>query len=355
LEAAERHYLDALRLAEQHVGPNSAAAALPLSLLAQIRYEQGRLDEAESMLFDRIPILSATAMLECVFSAYFVLVRLAATRMNFSRAYALLEQAENLGLTRGWERLVAGALLERVRLCCLESRIAEAVAWLDRLERVATEHPAPTPCAWSGIHRYTAWARAQIATSQGHLQDAISILKDLQREADDAHSHYFALRIGVDLAAVLLGANERTNALAVFRRVLNVGVQAGLYQAILDSWPEIGTLLATIQEDVASGGGGNSGGLVAYVARLVDGWRARYQPHPRPSSSSAIAEPLSAREGDILQLIAQGQSNKEIARTLAITPETVKSHMKHIFIKLAVEKRAQAVSRAQSLGLVRTP
>ena len=71
-------------------------------------------------------------------------------------------------------------------------------------------------------------------------------------------------------------------------------------------------------------------------------------------SMSAIADPLSARESDILKLIAQGQSNKEIARSLAIAPETVKSHVKHIFIKLAVEKRAQAVSRAQSLGLVTT-
>ena len=44
-----------------------------------IRYEQGRIDEAEGMVFDRLPILSATAMLDCVLSAYFVLVRLAAT------------------------------------------------------------------------------------------------------------------------------------------------------------------------------------------------------------------------------------------------------------------------------------
>ena len=44
---AERHYLSALRLAEQHVGPNSVAAALPASLIARVRYEQGRLDEAE--------------------------------------------------------------------------------------------------------------------------------------------------------------------------------------------------------------------------------------------------------------------------------------------------------------------
>jgi LuxR family maltose regulon positive regulatory protein len=65
-------------------------------------------------------------------------------------------------------------------------------------------------------------------------------------------------------------------------------------------------------------------------------------------------ESLSAREGDILKLIAQGLSNKQIARSLAIAPETVKSHVKHIFAKLSVEKRAQAVSLAQSLGLVGT-
>jgi LuxR family maltose regulon positive regulatory protein len=53
-------------------------------------------------------------------------------------------------------------------------------------------------------------------------------------------------------------------------------------------------------------------------------------------------------------LIAQGRSNKEVARTLSIAPETVKTHMKHIFTKLNVERRAQAVSRAQGLGLVST-
>lgn len=56
----------------------------------------------------------------------------------------------------------------------------------------------------------------------------------------------------------------------------------------------------------------------------------------------------------ILEMIGEGKSNKEIARALDITSETVKSHVKNIFVKLAVEKRAQALTRAQSLGLVRT-
>jgi ATP/maltotriose-dependent transcriptional regulator MalT len=53
------------------------------------------------------------------------------------------------------------------------------------------------------------------------------------------------------------------------------------------------------------------------------------------ATDSVISDPLSVREGDILGLIAQGLSNKEIARSLCIAPETVKTHVKHIFVKLA--------------------
>ena len=92
----------------------------------------------------------------------------------------------------------------------------------------------------------------------------------------------------------------------------------------------------------------------------IDTLRSRYQSEPPQARTpiatvtSAISEPLSTREGDVLKLIAEGLSNKEIARNLSIAPETVKSHVKHIFTKLSVEKRAQAVSRAQILGLADT-
>jgi DNA-binding CsgD family transcriptional regulator len=63
--------------------------------------------------------------------------------------------------------------------------------------------------------------------------------------------------------------------------------------------------------------------------------------------------PLSAREQEILELISRGLSNKQIAKTLNIGPETVKSHINRVFIKLDVEKRAQAVALAQDLGMIR--
>lgn len=64
------------------------------------------------------------------------------------------------------------------------------------------------------------------------------------------------------------------------------------------------------------------------------------------------ADPLSARERTIVRLMGHGLSNKRIARQLSIAPETVKSHAKHIFWKLEVQTRAQAVHRAWALGLI---
>jgi len=61
---------------------------------------------------------------------------------------------------------------------------------------------------------------------------------------------------------------------------------------------------------------------------------------------------LSARERSVVLLMGHGLSNKRIARQLSIAPETVKSHAKRIFWKLAVQSRAQAVYRASTLGLL---
>ena len=352
IAAADRYYLDALRLAERYVGPNSIAAALPASLIARIRYEQGRLDEAEAMLVDRVSLINAGAMLDCVLSAYFVMARIAVHKMNPERAYTLLERAENQGNTRGWGRLSAAAALERARLCLDEGRIDEGAECLNRLERLAAEYPAPANCAWSDIHRYAALARAYVASAEQRFDDAISILSGLRREFDNVHNVYLALRVETHLATVKFRVKQVDEALGSFGSVVTAFAKAGIYQTILDEGPAVGPLLAAFQEKTERAG--SPPGLMSYVSNLSAAWRSRYQSEPQQTATSAAAESLSAREGDILKLIAEGLSNKEIARNLAVTPETVKSHVKHIFTKLNVEKRAQAVSRAQMLGLAGT-
>jgi DNA-binding NarL/FixJ family response regulator len=67
-----------------------------------------------------------------------------------------------------------------------------------------------------------------------------------------------------------------------------------------------------------------------------------------------IEEPLTERETEVLRLLAQGKSNKEIARVLHITEQTVKTHVSHILDKLGVPSRTQAALYAIRAGLVST-
>src|SRR6266851_858685 len=86
------------------------------------------------------------------------------------------------------------------------------------------------------------------------------------------------------------------------------------------------------------------------AASLLSRWHARSAGDHSAQLSSRGSDGLTARERDVLAMISQGCSNKRIARTLEISPETVKSHVKRIFLKLAVSTRTEAVIRAAVLG-----
>jgi DNA-binding CsgD family transcriptional regulator len=83
----------------------------------------------------------------------------------------------------------------------------------------------------------------------------------------------------------------------------------------------------------------------------------RLTPSPRPTAFSANTAALqslgiSTREAEVLALIAAGHSNKVIARELSISPNTVKTHVSHVFEKLEVASRTQAIERARSLDIL---
>jgi LuxR family maltose regulon positive regulatory protein len=73
---------------------------------------------------------------------------------------------------------------------------------------------------------------------------------------------------------------------------------------------------------------------------------------PPATPAQPLIEPLSARELEVLQLIAQGLSNGEISARLFLALMTVKGHNQKIFGKLQVQRRTEAVARARELGLL---
>jgi DNA-binding NarL/FixJ family response regulator len=82
------------------------------------------------------------------------------------------------------------------------------------------------------------------------------------------------------------------------------------------------------------------------IARRLMG----YFSDPKPATTVAFPE-LTAREGEVLDLIARGMSNQEIAKQLYVSQKTVRNHVSNVFLKLQVADRAQAIVRAREAGL----
>jgi LuxR family maltose regulon positive regulatory protein len=92
-----------------------------------------------------------------------------------------------------------------------------------------------------------------------------------------------------------------------------------------------------------------------YVSRLLvalDAEGAESVPAPSPPSPPPLVEPLTPRELEVLQLLGEGRTNREIAEALVITLNGVKKHTSNIYGKLGVHSRTQAVVRAQELGIL---
>jgi DNA-binding NarL/FixJ family response regulator len=145
---------------------------------------------------------------------------------------------------------------------------------------------------------------------------------------------------------------------------------------ILDASPHVGVVVLTMFEDDDSVFSAMRAGARGYVLkgappseilkvlRAVAGGEAHFGPEiatrlvnffsaPKPASPEETLPELTDREREILDLIAQGHSNANIAARLFVSPNTVRNHITHIFAKLQVADRAQAIVRAREAGLGR--
>ena len=91
-----------------------------------------------------------------------------------------------------------------------------------------------------------------------------------------------------------------------------------------------------------------------YISKLLAAFEAEGKSGSKPIQpiSQSIIAPLSQRELEILRLIAQGLSNREISERLFLALNTVKGYNRKIFVKLQVQRRTEAVARARELNLL---
>ncbi|GAA4001862.1 LuxR C-terminal-related transcriptional regulator [Comamonas faecalis] len=341
LDLAERHAREALRCAHQYGGALSVSAALAAPLLAQLHYQRGDWREAQALLAPLQPLIDNTAMHESALLAYQVLVRTAQLQGLPVLAYEQLERGEAMGYNRGWDRLVAAMLHERVRLLIGEGRLDEANATCIRLTRLAAHADALPRCARSALCLLRDNALARLALAQQRIGEACSALAGQLAQAQAHGQILHALQLGTCLALAHMAADQQDACFAQLCSTLQGAQSAGAPRCILDEGPELQGLLARFSATRQC-----DGELPAFVANLLE----RSQQHAGTRTALTAAGGLTEREQHVLQQVAQGRSNKEIARAMAISAETVKTHLKKIFEKLKVQQRAQAVALGRTLG-----
>jgi len=333
---------EALQLARLRYGNHSPMSTFPATLLAQVAYEQGRFEEAEALLRPRLSVIRASGLPECTARASVLLARLSLHRGRHRAALTILREAEALGRTRRWPRLVSIASSEYARILEIlrynegqgesDARRAKApVVPFDRSRGAGImakslrtpEHPRMS-------------ARA-CRLPAGAGPDALSL------DALTFSAVETALRR--TCLGVFHGPTDDSQELLI--PWLRIGAARGLRMAFVDAGRPLLTLLERLYYALPTNDPRLSD-LRPYIATLL---RSTVQSNTEEPSSISY-RPLSRRETGVLQMIAHGMSNKRIAQSLGITPETVKSHAKSIFVKLATRTRAQAVARAEAIGFL---
>jgi DNA-binding CsgD family transcriptional regulator len=333
---------EALQLARLRYGKYSPMSTFPATLLAQVAYEQGRLDEVEALLRPRLSVIRTSGILECVARAGVLLARLSLHRGRDRAALTILREIEALGRARRWPRLVSIA----------SSEYARVLETLRNDEGQGSERSRPKHMARVVLLKRNSGATTIAKSSHEPAQPRMSSRPSPMptRAGSDALSPDDALSFSAFESALRRACSAAPQGSVDDKLLipwLQIGAARGLCMVFVDAGRPLLALLKGLYYAPETNDPRLSN-LRPYIATLL-----KFTAQVNIEESSTItSRPLSRREIGVLQMIADGMSNKGIARSLGIAPETVKSHAKSIFVKLATRTRAQAVARAEAIGFL---
>ncbi|KXV13444.1 helix-turn-helix transcriptional regulator [Caballeronia megalochromosomata] len=342
----ERVCRDVLYEAEQRGSAAAEAGALAAALLGEVLYESGEADQARTLLEERLDVIERVSFPDSVMSVLTVLSSshwLAGHRLD---AIAYLDRLEDYAARHDLRRVLAHGLALRVRRELQRGQFDTAQAHIARLDALAA--------------RVESHARAsadfQAVAQQAHVDwrfahedfdaaaHALSSLIELCRERG------WQRRMAFFEAQKAVAAHRRGDAISAQRLMLSAvraGHRLGLVRTLLDADPAAIDLIERVTKDES-----HDAVLQFYADRLRDAHtRAAATPHSPTKADVKAHDILSARETKVLGLLAQALPNKKIARTMGISPETVKWHLKNIYSKLGVSSRDEAAARSRDLAL----
>jgi LuxR family transcriptional regulator, maltose regulon positive regulatory protein len=198
---------------------------------------------------------------------------------------------------------------------------------------------------------------ARVLLAQDRPDQALRLLGRLHAQATAQGRLGSLIEIQALRALALAASGEEAGALAVLAEALTLACPQGYVRVFADEGAPMGTLLGRLVTAQRTQQTAARAVPLDCLARLL---RAFNEPHTMAHSRHGVAaavpglvEPLTARELEVLGLLAVGRSNQRIAEELVVSLDTVKKHVSHLMDKLGVANRTEAVARARELGLLR--
>jgi LuxR family maltose regulon positive regulatory protein len=328
-------------------------------MLATALYECNELVEAERLLREYLTVSNEAATPDVVICSHVALARITAFRGDRERALEVLSTLEQLGHQWSLPRLVASAWLERANIAMLAGQFDTARAYIQYADNHQIWLPFKNFTMYANDLESPAIVKLRLLIRTGEAAKALPELKKQLREAEDAGRYRRALKLKILLAEALEITNQGNLARRTLTEALRFAAAEGFVRTFAEEGPVVSRLLLEFH-GAASEQGSEAAVPLAFVNRILEATGHKTAPAPEEEfedissqeSQAKIRAGITKREVRVLQLLAKGYTNTQIAEQLFVAHATINAHLRNINQKLDVHNRTQAVAKARELRIV---
>ena len=349
LDAARGTYQEALAITAPPDGPAMPGAGAAHVGLAEVAYERNEFDTALWHITQGIPLCRQFVYTPPLATGLATLAWIRQVNGDPDGASEAMGQAERAAPGPGVTVLLNPVPVRRARLQLAQGDLAAAAGWAHQRGLGPDDE-----LGYPREPEYLVLARVLLA--QEHLSPALALLKrlDVTAAAQGRTGSLIEIRALQALASAAIGDEDA--ALGCLAGALSLGRPEGYVRVFADEGPPMAALLSRLFAAERAEQAASPSVPLGYLARVLRAFGGKEAVETAGRSTAqavlGLVEQLTARELEVLVLLAAGAPNPRIAAELVVTLDTVKKHVSHLLGKLGAANRTEAVTRARQLGLI---
>jgi LuxR family maltose regulon positive regulatory protein len=348
LDAALGGYEQALQIATE-AGRLLPPAGMPLLGIAEVLYEQDDLDTAAQRAAEGIALCRQLAYAQPLATGLAISARIRQAQGDLTGALETMAEAGQVAASLGAASLLNPVPAQQARLLLAHGDVRAVARWVDERGVSADDEPS-----YAAEAEHLVLARLLLARQRPG--EALAMLSRWHAAAVSADRTGSIVQLGVMLSLAQAANGDAGRGLESLAAALSLACPRGYVRVFADEGAPLAALAERLAVALQARPDASSGlprdCLAPVLAALRRGPVAPPVPAATRAGARGLIEPLTARELEVLRLLAAGKSNQRIAGDLVVTLDTVKKHVSHILAKLGAANRAEAVARAHKLGLV---